>query len=151
MCGALSDERMGLSFTIAAGPCQRSLLWSEPLWARDHILVSQIWDFLFRRLLRLAGSRWRYSTPPPHGEVLYLFYICLAYRIGNIESNSSFLRCHENDPSVAVRTNVYLAVAQQSTVPAGRQEYVYQEAFTYAMDSHVTIVTVRNKGEVWAP
>jgi hypothetical protein len=21
----------------------------------------------FRRLLRLAGSRWRYSTPPPHG------------------------------------------------------------------------------------
>jgi hypothetical protein len=27
------------------------------------------WPFLvpFRRLLRLAGSRWRYSTPPPHG------------------------------------------------------------------------------------
>jgi hypothetical protein len=24
MGGALSDERMGLSFTIAAGPCQRS-------------------------------------------------------------------------------------------------------------------------------
>jgi hypothetical protein len=23
----------------------------------------------FRRLLRLAGSRWRYSTPPPHGFV----------------------------------------------------------------------------------
>jgi hypothetical protein len=21
----------------------------------------------FRRLLRLVGSRWRYSTPPPHG------------------------------------------------------------------------------------
>jgi hypothetical protein len=25
------------------------------------------WDSLFCRLLRLAGSRWRYSTPPPHG------------------------------------------------------------------------------------
>jgi hypothetical protein len=29
-----------------------------------------IWDFPFCRLLRLAGSRWRYSTPPPHGDKL---------------------------------------------------------------------------------
>jgi hypothetical protein len=42
------------------------LLGSEALWSRDHILLSQIWDFPVRRLLRLAGSRWRYSTPPPH-------------------------------------------------------------------------------------
>jgi hypothetical protein len=42
-------------------------LGSESLGTRDHILLSQIWDFPFRRLLRLAGSRWRYSTPPPHG------------------------------------------------------------------------------------
>jgi hypothetical protein len=42
-------------------------LGSESLGSRDHILLSQIWDFSFRRLLRLAGSRWRYSTPPPHG------------------------------------------------------------------------------------
>jgi hypothetical protein len=34
---------------------------------RYHILLSQIRDFPFRRLLRLAGSRWRYSIPPPHG------------------------------------------------------------------------------------
>jgi hypothetical protein len=34
---------------------------------RGHILLSQIRDFPFRRLLRQAGSRWRYSTPPPHG------------------------------------------------------------------------------------
>jgi hypothetical protein len=26
--------------------------------------------FPFRRLLRLAGLRWRYSTPPPHGLLL---------------------------------------------------------------------------------
>jgi hypothetical protein len=40
-------------------------LGSEALGTSDHILLSQIWDFPFRRLLRLAGSRWRYSTPPP--------------------------------------------------------------------------------------
>jgi hypothetical protein len=33
---------------------------------RDHILLSQIRDFYFRRLLRLAELRWRYSTSPPH-------------------------------------------------------------------------------------
>jgi hypothetical protein len=42
-------------------------LGSESLWTHDHILLSQIWDFPFHRLLRLTGSRWRYSTPPPHG------------------------------------------------------------------------------------
>jgi hypothetical protein len=46
------------------------LLGSEALWSHDHILLSQFWDFPFRRLLRLAGSRWRYSTPPPHGFCL---------------------------------------------------------------------------------
>jgi hypothetical protein len=55
MWGALSDERTGLSFTIEAGPRQR------------HIFLSQIRDVLFRRLLRLAGLGWMYSTPPPRG------------------------------------------------------------------------------------
>jgi hypothetical protein len=40
---------------------------SESRRTHGHILLSQIRDFSFRRLLRLAGSRWRYSTPPPHG------------------------------------------------------------------------------------
>jgi hypothetical protein len=44
------------------------ILGSESLGTRDHILLSQIRDFLFRRLLRLAGLWWRYSTPPPHGD-----------------------------------------------------------------------------------
>jgi hypothetical protein len=64
-CGALSDERTGLSFVCAAGPCQRSLSRVLVPWDLRRILLSQIWDFPFRRLLRLAGSRWRYSTPPP--------------------------------------------------------------------------------------
>jgi hypothetical protein len=29
----------------------------------------------FRRLLRLAGSRWRYSTPPPYGFDQLSFFI----------------------------------------------------------------------------
>jgi hypothetical protein len=43
---------------------------SESRMTRDHILLSRIRDFPFRRLLRLAGSRWRYSNPPPHGLVV---------------------------------------------------------------------------------
>jgi hypothetical protein len=43
------------------------ILGFESRGTRGHILLSQIRDFPFRRLLRLAGSRWRYSTPPPHG------------------------------------------------------------------------------------
>jgi hypothetical protein len=40
---------------------------SESRRTRGHILLSQIRDFPFRRLLRVVGSWWRYSTPPPHG------------------------------------------------------------------------------------
>jgi hypothetical protein len=45
------------------------VLASESRGTRNHILLSQIWDFPFRRLLRLAGLRRRYSTPPPHGII----------------------------------------------------------------------------------
>jgi hypothetical protein len=48
-------------------------LGSKSLGTRDHILLSQIWDFPLRRLLRLAESRWRYSTPPLHG------FFCLSH------------------------------------------------------------------------
>jgi hypothetical protein len=57
MWGALSDEKTGLSFTIADGARQRS----------HSRALSQIRDFPLRRLLRLARLRWRYSTPPSHG------------------------------------------------------------------------------------
>jgi hypothetical protein len=80
MWGALSDERTGMSFTIAAGPRQRS-----HSGVRNHILLSQIRDYPFRRLLRLAGLRWRYSTLPPHRQLRNLatshrehsFYCCV--------------------------------------------------------------------------
>jgi hypothetical protein len=44
------------------------ILGSETLGTHDHILLSQIRVFPFRRLLRLAGLRWRYSTSPPQGS-----------------------------------------------------------------------------------
>jgi hypothetical protein len=54
-------------------------LWSESLGTLDHILLSHIWEFPFRLLLRLAGSRWRYSTPPPHVHVLEISWIELSF------------------------------------------------------------------------
>jgi hypothetical protein len=92
--GALSDERMGLSFTIAAGPCQRSHSRdrvppdSRPYFSasgsrlpqpggpgpciyipkeKNGPVIPPDTGFPFCRLLRQAGLRWRYSSPPPHG------------------------------------------------------------------------------------
>jgi hypothetical protein len=67
-CGApsLTRGRVCLLYMLLGLP-NAVFLGSESFGTRDHILLSQIWDFTFRRLLRLAGSRWRYSTPPPHG------------------------------------------------------------------------------------
>jgi hypothetical protein len=57
MLGALSDERMGLSFTIAAGPCQCIILGSDSCGTHNHILLSQIRDFPFCHLIWLAWLR----------------------------------------------------------------------------------------------
>jgi hypothetical protein len=66
----LSDGRIGLSFTFAAGPRQHIHSRIRVPRTRDHILLSQIRDIPFCRLLLLAGLRWRYSTTPPHGNTL---------------------------------------------------------------------------------
>jgi hypothetical protein len=95
MCGALSNERTGLSLTGAAGSRQRSHLRVRvPRDSWPYFTVSGSWlhqlggsgpriyipqeqggpviapgtGFPFRRLLRLTGLRWRYSNPPPRGE-----------------------------------------------------------------------------------
>jgi hypothetical protein len=66
-CGELSltRGRVCLLYMLLASSSV-VFLGSEFIRTRDKILLSQIWDFPFRHLLRLAGSRWRYSTPPPH-------------------------------------------------------------------------------------
>jgi hypothetical protein len=62
-CGAssLMRGRVSLLYMLLA-LASVVFLGSESLGTRDHILLSQISDFPFRRLLRLAGSRWRYRS-----------------------------------------------------------------------------------------
>jgi hypothetical protein len=75
-CGATSlmRGRVWLLYMLLA-LANAVILRSESLETRDHILLSQTWDFPFLRLLRLAGSRWRYSTPSPHGCPLLVLAI----------------------------------------------------------------------------
>jgi hypothetical protein len=69
--GAISDKMTGLSFTIAAGPRQRSYFRVRVRWdLRPYFTVSDS-RLPFRRLLRLAELRWRYSTPPAHGVLIF--------------------------------------------------------------------------------
>jgi hypothetical protein len=92
----VSEERMHLSFTIAAGPHQRShcqvrvprdswphftvsdSILPQPGGPDSRIYIPQEQGglvippdtgFSFRRLLLLTGLRWRYSIPPPQ-EIL---------------------------------------------------------------------------------
>jgi hypothetical protein len=96
-CSAFSDERTGLNFTVQLllGLARAVTLGVEvPQNSRPHFTVSfetpqpggpgpSIYipreqdgpviptgtGFHFCRLLRLAGLRWRYSNPSPHGLV----------------------------------------------------------------------------------
>jgi hypothetical protein len=61
-------------------------LGSESVVSRYLILLSQFSDFPFRRLLRLAGPRWRYSIPPRSCSSLYSLG---NDRIENTSPNSS--------------------------------------------------------------
>jgi hypothetical protein len=54
MWGALSDERTGPPFAIVAGLARAVILGYEFRGTLDHILLFQIRNFPFRRLLRLA-------------------------------------------------------------------------------------------------
>jgi hypothetical protein len=67
MWGVLSDERTGLSFAFSAGPRRRRYSRIRVPWdSRTYFTVSDS-RLRFRRLLRFAWLRWRYSIPPPHG------------------------------------------------------------------------------------
>jgi hypothetical protein len=62
-CGELSRGRV-CRLQLLLALASAVIFESESRGTRDHILLFQIRDFPFRRLLRLAGLRWRYSTPP---------------------------------------------------------------------------------------
>jgi hypothetical protein len=110
---------------------------------RDHILLSQIWDFPFFRLLRLAGLRWKYSTRWPTTDLRTFFYIS-----GRTEERAQpptsrillcFIRCHETflNPVATLwilpaypwpRELPYRTVAQQWTLSAfGRHVTIWTD------------------------
>jgi hypothetical protein len=69
-CGALSLTRGRVcNLLLLLALVSAVTFGSESRGTRDHILLHQIRDFPFRRLLRLAGLRWGYSTPPQHERV----------------------------------------------------------------------------------
>jgi hypothetical protein len=67
MWGVLSDERTGLSLTVAAGPRKRSHSGIRVPWDSPPYFTVSDWDLSFCRFLRVAGLWWRYSTQLPHG------------------------------------------------------------------------------------
>jgi hypothetical protein len=77
-CGALSLTRGRVSFTIAAGPWQRSHFRFRVSWDSWPYFTVSDSRLIFRRLLQLAGLRRRYSTPPPRG-IVYSCSICPPY------------------------------------------------------------------------
>jgi hypothetical protein len=81
-CGArpLTRGRVcPLQFVV--GLASAVILGCESRGTLDHILLSQIRDFLFRLLLRLTGLRWRYCVlllTSRHGSHRkQLFYFCV--------------------------------------------------------------------------
>jgi hypothetical protein len=68
-CGVLSLTRGRVCRLQLLLALARVVSLGSECGTRDHMLLSQIRDFPFRRLLQLAGLRWRYSTPSPPGEV----------------------------------------------------------------------------------
>jgi hypothetical protein len=94
--GAVSDERTGLSFTVAAGPRQRSHFRVRVVWDSWSYFTVSDSRLPFGRLLRLARSRWRYA--PPHccscpgynfsarsTQKTSFFYYCMCIRChGNV-------------------------------------------------------------------
>jgi hypothetical protein len=93
-----------LSFTIAAGPRQRLFSGQSPSGLMTTIyclrfetpqsggpgphvpqeqggpVIPPSTGFPFRRLLRLAGLRWRYSNQPPDGYLNYSRFSCTPYK-----------------------------------------------------------------------
>jgi hypothetical protein len=86
LCDAFSDEG-------AARLCQRSLSR-----VRVPITVSNL-RLHFRHLRQLAGSRWRYSTPPPHGYRLLScqLFCLLLYTVSGRTTAQKHISCQAID------------------------------------------------------
>jgi hypothetical protein len=111
-------------------------LGSESIGTRDHILLSQGWDFPFRRLLRLAGSRWRYSNPPLRGWDYNSTATDSVYNLGTdpIENIALPTVLHCGVTCLLPRKRVYRSItAQRPSFPTP----LFQ-----LLSCHVTIYTI---------
>jgi hypothetical protein len=109
-CGALSLTRgLVCRLQLLLALASAVFLGSEPLWTRDRILLSQIWDFPFCRLLRLAESRWKYSNPPPHeSHWLWLSRSVPFKQISRTGYRTPCCKVHVSRASIAVDTIIWL-------------------------------------------
>jgi hypothetical protein len=148
------------------------ILGSKSRGTRNHILLSQIWDFPFRHLLRLAGLQWRYSTPPPHGSHSYesiMSFMTWCDRRQNTMSYSSSVIlqfcCHGNSllreqclPSSCLATDVFAVLlwlrtsgfqaSCQSTVLLRKLELNLMKSSRSKINSH-TIMTKPTMKQHW--
>jgi hypothetical protein len=142
-CGALSLTRrrvcrLQLLLVLASAV----ILWPEPLWIRDHILLSQIWDFPFRRLLLLAETQLNYSyewtlfhksgeqTRDHHLE-LFVYY-CV-YSLSRILVFGEPL-CNKDYSSIIIN-RIFVLWRWNQQVPSTRQNHILQLTNTKIMKS----------------
>jgi hypothetical protein len=91
------------------------ILGSESRGTRDYILLSQIRNFPFCSLLRLAGLRWMYSTPPPHGIHVYLFVLLSPHEPYTGHSFLQFFYCKCAYTLPLERVESYVTTDRRST------------------------------------
>jgi hypothetical protein len=127
-----------------------SILGSESCRTRDHILQSQIRDFLFCRLLRLTRLRWRYSTPPPYGNNSQLAgdrrYIASVWTQHKTPFPNNpfivacvFVNVGKCFPSLCLAMNVYC----DSTIPSCHKVWRgHQSWFQAVFARHIVIVAL---------
>jgi hypothetical protein len=111
------------------------ILRSEYRGTRDHILLSQIQDFPFRHLLRFAGLRWRYSTPPPHRRprlsddrgfmnMLGLLRLHRKHSVQEFLYSCVFIRCRWNVFTAPLPNNYRISFLHYSGFQAVVSQYV---------------------------
>jgi hypothetical protein len=76
LCGALSDERTGLSFVYTAGPCQRSLFRIRvPWYSRPYFTVSDL------RLPFSSSPTRRIQSESQDDSTLMFYFLPLKYSV----------------------------------------------------------------------
>jgi hypothetical protein len=91
-CGAFSLTRAQIcNLEYLLSLASAVILWFQYSGNRDHILQSHIRAFPCPRLLRLVGTRWRYSASPPHG-VTNLILFCTTCTVSR-RSHRKYIRC----------------------------------------------------------